>query len=171
MIDSFSPFSRRVIVLGLLVLKIMLVTSLFLIPLSQWVLSHLDLLEDSRLRLERVQVLSRTRLSPTPHMLSQEMFFQAGSDAAAQDLLNAHLQRLTELNGLTDADIRSAKTQNFRGMLRSDLTVSGQEQNIARFVNELEAGNPKVRFGEWSIGRENDGLLTLEARVIAGRLP
>ncbi len=168
MIDSFSPQSRRIIAVGLLVLKLFAIISFVLIPTTEWVSSHLNQLADSRLKLARMSALAN--MPPVQSYISspESLLIKASNKADAQQLFNAHLRKIAELNGLQDIVIEADPEVKIEGLLQSKLKISAAESQIAALISQMESNQPLIRFAAWNIRRESAEMVVFESSATAG---
>jgi hypothetical protein len=168
MIDSFSPLSRKLIAVGLLLLKLLMLISFVIVPTFEWTKSHVDQLSDSRLKLARISALDKAQIVQPETNVPDTLLFKAKSMAEAQSLFDAHLRRSAELNGIKDIFLEAETGAKVNGLLRSKFRVSGPEYQVASIISELESNAPLLRMDQWTLRRDSEGIIALEASMVAG---
>jgi hypothetical protein len=168
MIDSFSPSSRRLIAVGLLLLKLLMLISFVIMPTFEWTKSHVDQLTDSRLKLARISALDKAQMVQPDTDVPETLLFKAKNVAEAQSLFDAHLRRSAELNGIQNIFLEAETGAKVNGLLRSKFRVSGPEYQVASIISELESNAPLLRMDQWTLRRDPDGIIALEASIVAG---
>lgn len=151
MMTQFSPLSRRIIAIGILVLMLLLLIRL-LTPLASMMAESLSALEDSRFRLARVEAI---RSQPAPSMgeeVPSDFYLIAASREIAADMLiatiNAKAQQYEvriDAIGLSDGVPGDAQRVDV------SLTATGEQEKLLSFINDLEQARPLIRFGTWAL--------------------
>lgn len=93
----------------------------------------------------------------------------AREHGAAINLLREHLKLPAARRGVLVERASSLPADPERpSLLRIRLTASGQDQALLRYVDEIERGQPLVRFTDWRIDRrQGDPALRLQATAVA----
>lgn len=153
MIDSFSPLTRRILAVGLLVLALLVGLRLIVLVAGS-VGAALDRLEDSRFALARVEAVRARPLPPRSPPLSPGQFLQAEShavaaDAAAARIRDAATQNTVTLEGITPVPQDPANPR----LVRLSFAARAAEPALLAFLQAVERDGPPLRLQGWSIGR------------------
>lgn len=167
MIQSFSPLTRRILAVGLLVLLVLLGLRLAA-GLGGAISSSLEELEDSRFRLARMEALRTRAAPPAADPLP------AGLTLAAASHEDAAAQALAAVNGAAGAAqltlARAAPLPQEPGnpnLVQVTLSAAGPEAAVLAFVSELEKSTPPVRLASWRIAAAPGGGLAVEGVAAA----
>jgi Type II secretion system (T2SS), protein M subtype b len=152
---QFSPFTRRLVALGLLFLLVLGVVNLIILPIASQLEAHLSTLADARFRLAKLKAIEARPLPADVAPVPQNQYLAAADAAQANDqfraLVAGHAARL-QLQ-LERADVQQPTTR-IRQQVELALTVSGQQEQLLNFINQLEQGAPLMRFKLWRLTRE-----------------
>jgi len=158
MTERFSPFTRRVLALGIAVLALLGLLNLVILPILGFTANRLSALEDARFRLARLEaIIARPppeRSAPVPASL----YMNARSRQSATDTListiaasaaryEVHVDSIAPL----EADPGRPKA------IALSLAVRGEQDKMLAWINELERGQPAVHFATWSLGPDASG--------------
>lgn len=152
MIENFSPLSRRIVAVGLLILLVLLSINLVIVPVVGRLFDTLDELENSRMALARLQAIRQRPIPPKGKAVPSELYLIAGDHQAAGDLLAARLatvadQQAVEISGLSLMGPMGAEDR----AIRLSASVTGDQEKLLAFINAIEQGPPAVRFENWSL--------------------
>lgn len=153
MIDSFSPLTRRILALGLLVLALLVGLRLIVLVVGG-VGDALDRLEDSRFALARVEAIRAGPLPPRMPPLAPGQFLQAethavAADAAAARIRDAATRHIVTLEGMTAAPQDPANPK----LVQLSFVARAAEPALLGFLQTVEQDGPPLRLQGWSIGR------------------
>jgi hypothetical protein len=170
MIESFSPLTRRILALGLLVLAVLLGLRLILLGVAA-VGTALERLEDSRFALARVEAVRARPVPPRTPPPPAGQFLQAASHAAAAEAAGARVRAAASASGVTLETIAPLPEDlaNPR-LVRLALAARGTEPAMLAFVQAVERDDPPMRLQGWSIGRpapDAPGLILQGSAVMA----
>lgn len=168
-LSQFSPLTRKILALGLLVLALLLFWTLVVSPVAAQMDSSLTELEDARFQRVRLENL-KTR--PTPDKaepLPAGIVFNANSREEAATGLSGYISSLAAQNGLQVANITVRPGGDTGKLLAFDLSFIGEEVSVARFINQAEKGSPMIRFRSWQIeaGNDSDPSLQFSGQAVA----
>jgi len=154
--ESFSPLTRKILAIGLLILGLFLVYRVIVSPLTNQVNESLTKLNDSRFQLSRLQQID---IRPRPEdaaVIAPETLLRGEDYQAAGQLLVPHINNLASQNGLQvdSLQLRSGSDTTF--MIAADYQISGDEVNIMAFINQAERGSPTLRFRDWQISQNKN---------------
>jgi len=170
MIESLSPFSRRLIALALLGLAILSALNLVIIPLLTLAGARLDRLEDARFRRARLEALDARPAQPRGDPVPPNAYFRANDASAAGAMLAAVVNGAAARTEVTIERAAPLPAQPARPLtLVVDLAASGPELTLVAFVSEIERGNPVIRLDRWRLVSPDapGGPTRLEARAMA----
>lgn len=169
MIEGLSPFTRKLLALGLLLLAMLLGVNL-LTGLIGTTGASVGALEDARFRLARLDALKAAPPPPKIEPLPRSSYFRAADAEAASELLVAAIQAASQsaqmpLEGATPLP---ADTGNGL-LLRASISGAGPEAAVLGFVAALEREEPAVRLASWSVRQvdEQAGTVRIEAIAVA----
>ena len=153
MIENFSPITRRILAVGLLVLA--LLVGLRLVALAAaGVGSALERLQDSRFALARVEAVRARPLPLQAKPLPPDQFYGAASHEAAAAAGVTRLRSVAGENGvtldsLTPVPVDPANPQ----LVRLSFAARAAEPSLLAFLQALERDDPPMRLHGWSIAR------------------
>lgn len=170
MSSDFSPLTRKVLAIGLLILALLLVWTVILSPLFSALgssLTELDNARFQRLRLEQIE----TR--PTPEKaatLAPDIVINAQSKTEASDQFTVHFSSLANGNGLQTVSVVQTNNDQTGKLVGVEFALSGPEENIVKFINIAEKSAPNIRFRNWQITAidANDPNLQFSGQALAG---
>ena len=165
MMDAFSPLTRRILALGLLILLLLLALRLVL-GAVETVGASVSELEDSRFRLARLEaVAARPAAAPAPALPSGLTFTAANAEEAAAAMLAA-------LNGAASQVQLGAVAplppdpQNPQ-LVSLSVSAVAPEANLLAFIRDLEGASPPIRLHMWSIAPSAPGAADLQLQGVA----
>jgi Type II secretion system (T2SS), protein M subtype b len=170
MTASWSPLTRRLVALGLLILALLGVLNLIIMPVATMLTDSLDALHDNRFRLARLDAIdARPPLPPAPVLAPGLTVTGIDQGAAAAALIGnigaaaARAQLALEPPTLLPSATGDAKRLALR------VAATGPEPMMLQFVNELERGAPLIRFRSWrlSVVEGSPRQLRFEAIAVA----
>lgn len=168
-ISQFSPLTRKILALGLLVLALLLVWRLILSPVAAQMEGSLTELEDARFQRVRLENLQNRPKPDKAEALPAGIVFSAKSREEAAAGLNGYIGGLAAKHGLQIANITPRPGAETDKLLAFDLALIGEEVSVTRFINQAERGSPMIRFRSWQIeaGSDSDPNLQFSGQVIA----
>jgi glycine cleavage system regulatory protein len=162
--NALSPWVRRIVALGLLIILIALVWGGCIIPLRQWSSLSVETLRDAEFELARVtQAVSESKSISVETVAVLEQLVgthvvAGGNEAEAITQAQSMLDRLLKDQGVALEAIQTSNSQN-PGALKKisfDVRARGTEPKVVKFLAELEKAVP---------------LLQIEKLVLRGQSP
>jgi hypothetical protein len=153
MIDQLSPFTRKIVAVGLLVLAMLLVVQLIIAPLFSAIGDQRAELADLRARRVRLEA-TRARLLPDGSTMPMALAIGAPDRAAAQLRLRALLTGSAGIAGVTLVANAAPATADRPQEVAIDLSATGSEAALTTFASLVEHGTPLIRFRHWRIGQD-----------------
>jgi len=151
MISAFSPLTRRVLAVGLLVLALLLLLQLVVVPLFTIIGAQRDELATLRGRVAHLKAVDRQAVPPLSTIPPHSTIRAAGAAAAQQRLRLAIGQAATaasvEIHGLMFRPSAADAPQ----LMRVEVNISGSEEGLLRFAQMIEQGDPLIRFERWTL--------------------
>lgn len=168
-LSQFSPLTRKILALGLLVLALLLVWTLMLSPVAAQMENSLTELEDARFQRERLEKLQVRPQPEKAEALPANIVFISDSREEAAVGLSNYISSLAAQNDLQVANITAHPGGKTDKLLISDFALIGEEGSVARFINQAERGAPIIRFRSWQIeaGNANDPSLQFSGQAVA----
>lgn len=168
-LSQFSPLTRKILALGLLILALMLVWRLILSPVAMQMESSLTELDDARFQRVRLENLQARPKPEEAEALPADIVFSANSREEAALGLSGYISGLAAQNGLQVANITPRPGAETDKLLAFDLALIGEELSVVRFINQAERGSPMIRFRSWQIeaGNDSDHNLQFSGQVVA----
>lgn len=172
MMAGFSPLTRRLVAIGLLIIAILLALNLLILPVHALMASSLDTLAESRFQLGRLRAIEAR---PDP-VVGEPVPAGAVISAADHDGASMLLaEAITAAAARAQLEVQSiAPGQSERGaQVAAKIAVAGPHDAVLGFVNDLERGSPLARFDDWSITANAPATagepvrLSLDATVVA----
>lgn len=170
MMETLSPFSRRLIALALLGLAIVSALNLIVVPLITLAGDKLDRLEDARFRRAKLEALNARPLPPRGDPVPPNVYFRANDAAAAGAMLLAVVNGAAARTQVTiERTALLPATPPRPLMLTADIAVTGPEVALVTFIGEIERGDPLIRLDRWRLISPDvpGGPTRLEARAMA----
>jgi hypothetical protein len=172
-IESFSPLTRRVLAVGLLILALLLAVQIFSLAAAA-VGTALGRLEDSRFALARVEAVRARPLPPRAPPLPLGQFLQADSHDTATAAAAGRIRRAAGGSGVTLDGMTAvpADPANPR-LVRISFAARAAEPALLAFIQAVEREDPPLRLHAWSIARAAPGApeLVLQASAVVAWSP
>jgi hypothetical protein len=174
MIADFSPFTRKLLAIGMLILALFGLSGLVVTPVYSLVSTSLSELADARFRLARVEALRTEPAMPPGDTVPPGLIVKAPDAAAAaaqvQAMLGATVAR-TQVQLVGSGTLPAGPTDT--GQVLQTITVKGNHDAVLAFVNDIERTEPMLRFRTWSLTAEpsaapgQPAMLNLDAVLVA----
>ncbi len=167
-LSQFSPLTRKILAIGLLILVLLLAWRLILSPVATQMEVSLTELDDARFQRVRLENLQARPKPEKAVALPEDMVFGAENREEAATGLGSYISGLASQNGLQVANITARPGGDTDKLLAFDLALIGEEISVARFINQAERGSPMIRFRSWQIeaGSENDPNLQFSGQAV-----
>jgi hypothetical protein len=157
MIAHFSPFTRRVLAIGILVLGLLGLVNLVLLPLYGVTARSLSGLEDARFERDRLEAIAARPPVPRSEPVPDSLYLTAPNRQQANDALLAALGRSASGYEVQLDTVAPMPEDQARGKaIAVSLQARGEQDKILSWLNDLETGSPAVHFTEWSIAPEGE---------------
>lgn len=150
MMEVLSPWSRRIIAAGLLLLAVSSIANLIIAPLVEWTQMSLDDLESARQREQRIAMAANAEPPTSGDPIPPELIIIAPNQAAAFDQAAATVSAMAVKNQVVVEGI-SPTPSGIGKKVAFDIKASGSEISLVRMLSELEASFPTLRFESWTI--------------------
>jgi hypothetical protein len=152
--ESFTPLTRRIVALGLLVLAILLGISWAVMPLITANELALKDLADVRRALARARAQVDGPEAPVVRSFPDGAAIWSADRKAASDELSGRLAGLAaghhlDLQLLPGPQMQTAAPSP----VSIGLSASGAREDVVRFINVLEAGALQIRFRRFHLSR------------------
>jgi len=170
MIETLSPFSRRLIAIGSLLLAILTLLNLVLVPLWQWNVDNLDELAAARMRLARMRAAVAADPPAKGDAVPATAMILAPTREAAVATLTAAIQASAARVGVTPQVVGPAPSLRGKEMkMVVNINASGSETALVDLLADIESNSPAIRLERWAIvaGDTADSPAHLEARAVA----
>jgi len=153
MIESFSPFTRRVLAIGLLILALLVAGQLFAL-IASGVGNALDRLQDSRFALARVEAVRTRPPPPRAAPLPPGQFIGADSHGTAAAAAAGRIRTAAGQSGVTLEAMAAAPVDPLNPKLvRLTFAARAAEPALLGFLQTVERDDPPLRLNSWSISR------------------
>ena len=156
MMAQFSPFTRRVVAIGILVLGLFALINLLIVPLYGLTSGSLSGLDDARFQRARLEAIAARPPLPRADPVPANLYLTAPDRQRAVDALiaavgGAAARYEIQLDGVAPLPADPARPKAI------GLTFSGRgdQERILAWINELEIGPPAIRFGEWTLTHDS----------------
>ena len=154
MIAGFSPFTQRLLALGILFFLGLGLLNLIILPLYAAIGNELALLADTRFRLAHLEQIQARPNPPELQSVPTSFFIVAPSEQAAATQLQT---QLNAFGARFQVKVTAKPVQPSPGSQRSlvevSLTVQGGEGQVLSLLNGLEQGQPMIRLKTWRLYR------------------
>lgn len=168
MMDGFSPVTRRIVAVGLLVFLALLALNLIVSPLLDWTADSLDRLAMARERKSRLLVLQdRPAIDPgetVPAALTLSAADRPAAEAKLAELLTQAASRTSiTIDSVTPEQASDSKSRQIGAVV----SATGTETAIISFLTDVESGSPLVRFKAWKLARSDGAPGTVKFEAVA----
>jgi hypothetical protein len=155
MMAQFSPFTRRVVAVGILVLGLFAMVNLLIVPLYGLTSGSLSDLEDARFQRARLEAIASRPPLPRADPVSPSLYLTAPDRQRAVDALisavgGAAARYEIQLDNVAPLPADPSRPK----AIALTFSARGEQDRILAWINELEVGPPAIRFGEWSLGQD-----------------
>jgi type II secretory pathway component PulM len=152
MMAQFSPFTRRVVALGILILVLIGLFDLVLAPVYALAANSLSGLEDARFRRARLEAIAARPPLPASEPVPASLYLVAPDRQRATDALLAAISSSAARYEVQLDSVAPLGADASRGeAIAVTLAARGEHDKILAWVNELERGAPAVHFADWSL--------------------
>jgi len=169
--DAFSPLTRRIVAIGLVVFVALLSVNLIIAPLIGWTADSLDRLAMARERKSRLLVLQGRPPVAQGDDVPAALMLSATDRAQAQARL---AELLTQAAGRTAATIENISPEALDSPpsreVHAVISVTGTESAVVGFLADVEGGSPLVRFKAWKLARNDSAPGTVKFEAVAAAL-
>lgn len=156
MIASFSPFTRKVLALGILLLALLGAIQLVIAPLYALTANSLSELEDARYRRARLESIAARPPLPTAAPVPASLYLTAPDRQRATDLLLAAIGGAAGRYQLQVDSIAAVPAESSRGAAIAVTVVArGEHDALLAWINDLETGTPNIHFADWSLAPDS----------------
>jgi hypothetical protein len=167
MMAQFSPFTRRVVAIGILVLGLFALVNLLIVPLYGLTAGSLSGLEDARFQRARLEAIAARPPLPRSDPVPSTLYLTAPDRQRAVDTLISAIggsaaRYEIQLDNVAPLPADPARPK----AIALSFSGRGEQDRMLAWINELEIGPPAIRFGEWSLGQdagEGEGAAPLAA--------
>ena len=156
MMAQFSPFTRRVVAIGILVLGLFALVNLLIVPLYGLAAGSLSELEDSRFQRARLEAIAARPPLPRSDPVPASLYLTAPDRQRAVDAMIAAIggsasRYEIQLDNVAPIPADPARPK----AIALSFSARGEQDKILAWINELEVGPPAIRFGEWALGHDD----------------
>jgi hypothetical protein len=152
MMASFSPLTRKLLALGILVLLVLGALQLIVAPLYALTANSLSGLEDARFRRARLESIAARPPLPTAAPVPASLYLAAPDRQRATDLLLAAIGGSASRYQVQIDSIAPLAAESSRGAaIAVTIAARGEHDKVLAWINELERGIPNVHFADWSL--------------------
>ena len=156
MMAQFSPFTRRVVAIGILVLGLFGLVNLLIVPLYGLTAGSLSGLEDARFQRARLEAIAARPPLPRADPVPSTLYLTAPDRQRAVDALitavgGSAARYEIQIDNVVPLPADPARPK----AIALSFSARGEQDRILAWINELEIGPPPVRFGEWSLGQDS----------------
>ena len=156
MMAQFSPFTRRVVAIGILVLGLFALVNLLIVPIYGLTSGSLSDLEDARFQRARLEAIAARPPLPRSDPVPASLYLTAPDRQRAVDALIAAIggsasRYEIQLDNVAPQPADPARPK----AIALTFNARGEQDKMLAWINELEIGPPAIRFGEWSLGQDS----------------
>lgn len=151
MIERFSPLSRRILAVGILLLAIAAAIVLILLPISGALVTAREHLSDARFRVARIEALASRPPADPGRAVPADGLILALDEAAASASFSTMLSATAAQQGVAITSMAVTRDPGSPKRLQGQLALSGPEVNVIKFIHAIEHGRPLVRFRTWKL--------------------
>lgn len=150
-VQQFSPLTRKILAVALLVFILLLVWSVILSPLFSSIGASLSELDDARFQRERLERLEARPAPQAAEVLPGEIVFRVDNPETAADQIGGYFANLASGAGLQILSVEARVAKTGSKLLQVDFALQGPEEKVMRFINLAEKTMPIIRFKDWAI--------------------
>jgi len=167
--ESFSPVTRKILAIGLLVLALLIAVQLVLVPLAGAIAEQRAELADLRGRAAHLSAVLDTALPPMSQLPAHAIIKAGARDAAVARFEGAINQASAAAGVNLQQQAAMPSGINADQLIRLRVAATGSEEALLRFAAILEHGEPLARFQSWHIqtGTGPDRTLVLTSQIVA----
>jgi type II secretory pathway component PulM len=151
MIETMSPPARRIIALCILILLALFAAVGIVAPLARALSETSERLGEARFQLARLEALAQRPVPNPGRKLPSGLFLRAANPTLASSAFDALLNASAGRNGIAITGVNITPDGPSGKRLQASFSASGPEVNVIRFIQELEQGQPLVRFRTWRL--------------------
>lgn len=156
MMAQFSPFTRRVVAIGILVLGLFALVNLLIVPLYGLTAGSLSELEDSRFQRARLEAIAARPPLPRSDPVPPSLYLTAPDRQRAVDAMIAAIGGSASRYEIHLDNVAPLPPDPARPKaIALSFSARGEQDKILAWINELEVGPPAIRFGEWTLGHDD----------------
>lgn len=145
MMDSFSPFTRRLVAISIPVFVVLAIGSVIVLPVVDALSASREQLADDRFRASKLKAIIEAPTLPAVARVPRGLYISAPAIAPASAAL-ANIITSTAARNQMAVDHVVAINGGGTDLALVDFAATGSEAGILSFLNELEVGSPLVRM-------------------------
>jgi hypothetical protein len=152
MMAQFSPFTRRVVAIGILILLVLGAIDLVIAPLYALTANSLSGLEDARFRRARLEAIEARPPVPSAEPVPASLYLAAPDRQHAADALLAAIGASAARYEVQLDSVAPLPADSSRGAaIAVTVAARGEHDKLLAWINELERGAPAIHFADWSL--------------------
>ncbi len=156
MMAGFSPFTRKVVALGILILLLLGAIQLLIVPIYALTADSLSGLEDARFRRARLESIAARPPLPAAAPVPASLYLAAPDRQRATDQLLAAIGGAAARYQVQIDSVAALPEESSRGAaIAVTIAARGEHDKVLAWVNELEAGSPSVHFADWALAPDS----------------
>lgn len=168
MTASFSPFTRRLLAIGILLLLVLGAIQLIVAPLYTLTANSLSGLEDARFRRARLESIAARPPLPNSSPVPASLYLTAPDRQRATDLMLATIGGSAGRYQIQIDSIAPLAAESSRGAaIAVTVAARGEHDKVLAWINELERGTPNVHFADWSLAPDSSAPLAAAGAAAA----
>jgi hypothetical protein len=172
MMAPFSPVTRKLLALGILVLLVLGALQLIVAPLYALTANSLSGLEDARFRRARLESIAARPPLPASAPVPASLYLEAPDRQRATDLLLAAIGGSASRYQVQIDSIAPLAAESSRGAaIAVTVAARGEHDKVLAWINELERGIPNVHFADWSLAPDSSAAAAGTGAAMPGLLP
>jgi hypothetical protein len=159
MMASFSPFTRRLVAVGIALLALIGLINLVVLPVYTLTASSLSGLEDARFQRARLEAIAARPPLPRSEPVPASFYLTAPDRERAADALIAAIGSAAaryEVQVDSIAPVAGADPAR-PGAIAVTVAARGEHDRLLALINELERGTPAVYFPIWKLEQTEAG--------------
>lgn len=156
MMAQFSPLTRRVVAIGILILGLFALVNLLIVPLYGLTAGSVSDLEDARFQRARLEAIAARAPLPRSDPVPSTLYLTAPDRQRAVDALISAIGGSAARYEIQLDNVAPLPADPSRPKaIALSLSARGEQDRMLAWINELEIGPPSIRFGEWSLGQDS----------------
>ena len=172
MMAQFSPFTRRLVAVGILILGLFALVNLLIRPIYGLTADSLSGLNDARFHRARLEAIAKRPPLPRAEPVPPTLYLSAPDREKAQDALVAAIGGSAAAYEIRVENVSPLPADPARPKaIAVAFRATGAQDQMLAWINSLEFGPPAVHFAEWSLAQVGEAAASAAPPAPAAPVP